>query len=70
MYAARQVNIAPERMALISVHAWDTHGASQAGLITGWFPREEKIFPSSMSAPDVESDTLEDVVLKLSRLGP
>jgi 2-haloacid dehalogenase len=68
LYAAQKMSVVPERMALIAAHAWDTHGASQAGLVSGWLRRQEKEFPSSMTPPDVRGDTLEMVVRNLSSL--
>ena len=68
LYAAQKMSAAPDRMALIAAHAWDTHGASQAGLVSGWVRRQEKEFPSSMTRPDVQEDTLEIVINNLSGL--
>ncbi len=52
-------------MALVAVHAWDTHGAKQAGLITGWVHRENSRYTRAMSAPDVMGASLIEVVHRL-----
>jgi len=35
-HAAAACGVLPERMALVSAHGWDTHGAHRAGFTTGW----------------------------------
>jgi 2-haloacid dehalogenase len=62
------MSVTPNRMVLIAAHAWDTHGASQVGLVTGWVRRKEKKFPPSMTPPDVEGDTIEMVIRNLCTL--
>jgi 2-haloacid dehalogenase len=62
------MTMAPERMALVAAHSWDTHGAAQAGFVTGWLRRKDKEFPSTMTAPDVEGDSLENVIQNLANL--
>jgi len=42
LHAAKIVDVAPGQLALVAAHAWDVHGASQAGLTTGWVSRLEK----------------------------
>jgi 2-haloacid dehalogenase len=54
--------------ALVAAHAWDIHGASAAGLTTGWLPRQEKRFPHWMRPPAVKGGTLLEVVQNLLSL--
>lgn len=61
MHAAKVAGVAPAQLALVAAHAWDTHGAGRAGLITGWVQRQEKRYPSTMAAPDVQGETLVQV---------
>lgn len=60
--AARICQVPPERVALVAAHAWDTHGAHEAGLVTGWVGRREGRFPSVFTTPDVTGDGLVAVV--------
>ena len=41
-HAARECRVEPSAMALVAAHAWDTHGAKRAGLVTGWVQRQDK----------------------------
>lgn len=43
LHAAQKMSSSPGSVALVAVHPWDTHGASQAGLVTAWVRRKEKI---------------------------
>jgi 2-haloacid dehalogenase len=61
-HAARTCQVPPERVALVAAHAWDTHGAQAAGLVTGWVSRLEARFPSVFTAPDVTAGGLVEVV--------
>ena len=65
LHAAKVSGIAPDQLALVAAHAWDVHGASQAGLITGWVSRLEKRFHPQMNPPDAVGDTLPEVVQHL-----
>jgi 2-haloacid dehalogenase len=65
LHAARAGGVDPSRLGLVAAHAWDTHGAKQAGLVTGWVQRQDKEVLSVFSAPDVRGVTLTDVVDKL-----
>ncbi len=69
-YAVREAGVDASRVALIAAHAWDTHGAKQAGLRTGWVPRHEKIYSPAFAAPDAQGATLTEVVTKLLDAGP
>lgn len=65
LHAVNVVGVPPGDLALVAAHAWDIHGASQAGLVTGWVSRLEKRFNSSMNPPDVAANTLDSVCGKL-----
>jgi len=65
LHAARASGVAPSRVALVAAHAWDTHGAKQAGLVTGWVQRHDKKVLEIFSAPDVRGATLMEVVDQL-----
>lgn len=62
LHAAKQCGVSPSRMALIAVHAWDTHGAKRAGLMTGWLSRQDRRYMAAMAPPDVVGSTLIEVV--------
>jgi len=70
LHAAEAVKVAPDELALVAAHAWDVHGASRAGLVTGWVSRLEKRFLPVMNPPDVTGDTLGEVSRKLLALPP
>jgi 2-haloacid dehalogenase len=65
LHAARAGGVDPSRLGLVAAHAWDTHGAKQAGLVTGWVQRQDKEVLAVFSAPDVRGATLTDVVDQL-----
>ncbi|MGK5113973.1 MULTISPECIES: HAD-IA family hydrolase [unclassified Geodermatophilus] len=46
LWAAGACDVPPERMAMVAAHAWDVHGAVQAGLTGAWFPRSERAYPA------------------------
>lgn len=62
LHACRRAGASLERAILIAAHAWDVHGAKQAGLRTGWVRRKDKAFHPAMSAPDFQGDSLTQVV--------
>jgi 2-haloacid dehalogenase len=62
--------VPPGRIALVAAHAWDTHGARQAGLLTGWVARTANPYPSIFTAPDITGSTLVEVVDGLLALPP
>ena len=64
------VQMPPERVTLIAAHAWDTHGAHQTGLTTGWVARLEDEFPAIYAPPDVTGQDLVEVVSGLLDLRP
>jgi 2-haloacid dehalogenase len=61
-HAAHSTHAPPDRVALVAAHAWDTHGAHQAGLATGWVARLDDHFPDIFAAPDVVGPDLVAVV--------
>lgn len=65
LHAARVAGVAPAEMALVAVHAWDVHGAKQAGLQAGWVSRLEKVYHPLMTPPEVTGKTLDDVSREL-----
>lgn len=68
LHAAKVAGVSPERLALAAAHAWDVHGASQAGLVTGWVSYLERHLDPAMNPPDVVGDTLVEVVRQLLAL--
>jgi 2-haloacid dehalogenase len=67
-HAATSSNVQPDRVALVAAHAWDTHGAHEAGLVTGWISRLEDEYPQVFAPPDVTGPDLGTVVDGLLRL--
>ncbi len=65
LHAAKVPGVAPDELALAAAHAWDIHGANQAGLLTGWVSRLEKRFHPAMNPPDVTGNTLDEVIERL-----
>ena len=61
-YAASELGVVPERLAMVAVHPWDLHGAAAAGLVTGWANRTGRAYPSIFRRPHVEAPTLDGVV--------
>lgn len=68
LHAVKAMNVKSEQMALVAAHAWDVHGASQAGLVTGWVSRLEKQYFPGMNPPDASGDTLVEVSRQLLTL--
>lgn len=67
-HAVHSTGAAPEQLALVAAHAWDTHGAHQAGLTTGWVSRLDDQFPDIFTAPDVVGRDLVETVQGLLSL--
>jgi len=59
-YAARELGVAPAEMMLVAAHPWDLHGASVAGLSTGYVERGRPYAPH-LRGPDVRGRELPDV---------
>ncbi|MGH9248903.1 MAG: HAD-IA family hydrolase, partial [Acidimicrobiales bacterium] len=70
LHAARTCRVTPGRVALVAAHAWDTHGARQAGLQTGWVARNGNRYPTIFTAPDVTGSGLGEVIDALLALPP
>lgn len=66
-HAARIAGVDPFEMALIASHAWDIHGAKNAGLLAGFVARGQQ-YPGTMKAPDVVGASLVEVSRALVRL--
>ncbi len=62
LYAAEVMSVAPGALALVAVHPWDLHGASRAGLLTGWVSRHDAGYPDVFAPPDVSGADLVTVV--------
>jgi 2-haloacid dehalogenase len=58
LHAASTLGLAPGRLAMIAVHAWDLEGARRAGLATGWCSRLERKYHPAMQAPDASGPDL------------
>lgn len=67
-HAATSTGVSADRVALVAAHAWDTHGAHQAGLTTGWVARREAQFPAIFAPPDVTGRDLVEVISGLLAL--
>lgn len=68
LHAAASTGVRPDQVALVAAHAWDTHGAHEAGLTTGWVSRLEDDYPPIFATPDVIGSDLIDVVTQLLSL--
>jgi 2-haloacid dehalogenase len=64
-HAASVLDVEPGRLALVAVHAWDCHGASRAGLVTGWVSRLEREYSPIFAPPDVTGADLTEVAQRL-----
>ncbi|HEX2192383.1 MAG TPA: HAD-IA family hydrolase [Acidimicrobiales bacterium] len=60
--AAAVAGVPPERLALVSSHPWDVHGARRAGLLTGWCNRSGDTYPATFQEADLEGPGLLEVV--------
>ena len=58
----------PGDVGFVAVHAWDIHGASRAGLVTGWCSRLEHHYPAIFDPPAVSADDLQGVAAALVAL--
>lgn len=62
LHAAKAAKVEPTRMALMAAHDWDCHGASRAGLLTGFVARNGKGYHPAMDPPDLQGPTLKEIV--------
>lgn len=53
---------APENALLIAAHAWDVHGAIQAGFHGIWIQRHESLFHPLMGSPEHQVCNMDDAV--------
>lgn len=60
--ACRKVGVDPGDATLIAAHAWDVHGAMQAGLKGIWIRRQDTVFHPLMGKPSALADTLPGAV--------
>lgn len=67
-HALRRIGAPAERVALVAVHGWDCHGASKAGLTTGWASRLEGSRRRVFTEPDVMGADLVEVAKGLLAL--
>jgi len=60
---------APENALLVAAHAWDIHGAIQAGFHGIWIQRHESFYHPLMDSPEEQVTDLVDAVdLAVQRL--
>jgi 2-haloacid dehalogenase len=69
-YAVSVMGVPNDRMALVSTHDWDCHGAKRAGLTSGWVSRKSGGFGAPFAPPDVTGEDLVEVAAKLLALEP
>ncbi|HEY3078212.1 MAG TPA: hypothetical protein VGJ74_23795, partial [Burkholderiales bacterium] len=62
------IGVEPARLALVAAHAWDVHGAKQAGLCGAWVKRQDKAYHAAMQPPDVQGASLLEVAEALIAL--
>ncbi len=67
-HALDVLDLPAERVALVAVHAWDCHGATRAGLTTGWAARSEHEYGRLFAPADVTDADLVEVATGLLRL--
>lgn len=65
-HAAEVLGLPPRGIAFVAAHAWDVHGAQQAGMV-GAFVRRAIPWASSMGLPDVQGESLPEVCALLLR---
>lgn len=66
-YVAHCVGVDIREVALAATHAWDTHGAKAAGMMTAFVARGQP-YPDVMLAPDIRGQELTDVANALLAL--
>src|SRR5690606_33641161 len=64
--AIQRISHNPEQCAMIAAHAWDTSGAQNAGMVTGWISRQDRVIHPAMKAPFFQSDNLVTLVDEVS----
>lgn len=61
-YAQSQLGEDLNRVALVATHPWDLAGAAHGGMRTAWVRHGPRAWPSVFPNPDVQADTLPDLV--------
>lgn len=64
-YAATELGVEPNRLALVAAHPWDCAGAHHAGLRAGWVNRRGEPWPHVFPEPDVAGADLPAVITSL-----
>ncbi|ANF23821.1 haloacid dehalogenase type II [Stutzerimonas stutzeri] len=64
-HCAQRCGVERSSMMLIATHGWDIHGASQAGMRTGFVRRKSRAFPEVMAKPELEGGDLTDLIVRL-----
>lgn len=62
LHCAQRCGVEPSAMMLIAAHAWDVHGASKAGLRTGFLRRQGQAFAQVMQKPELYADDLHHLI--------
>lgn len=69
-HVAAELDVAAERLALITAQPWDLHGARAAGLLGAWVDRDDRGYPEYMNPPVVAGPSLIAVAEQLVALIP
>lgn len=64
-HCAQRCGVEPSELMLIAAHGWDIHGASAAGMRTGFVRRKGRSFPEVMTKPELDADNLADLIDQL-----
>ncbi|HZE06551.1 MAG TPA: HAD-IA family hydrolase [Solirubrobacteraceae bacterium] len=64
-YALEELGAAPGEVTLIATHPWDLTGAANAGIGTAWVTHGARGWPQVFPPPDIQGDTLPQVVRQL-----
>lgn len=64
-YALSELEEDPDRVALIATHPWDLAGAAHGSIRTAWVRHRPRAWPLVFPSPNVQADTLTDVVQAL-----
>jgi 2-haloacid dehalogenase len=67
-WACKQLNAGPESVIMVSAHGWDLAGASNAGMITAYLKRSEKMHYPLAPSPHYTGKTLVELAEQFSRL--
>lgn len=64
-HCAQRCGVEPSGLMLIAAHGWDIHGASAAGMRTGFVRRKGRSFPEVMTKPELDAENLTDLINQL-----